>query len=60
MPHEPDNYYEKDWLVLDNMLSVMQQSKIVITNYHAFHRGETIDTNAVGGAILQGRRAKAE
>jgi type III restriction enzyme len=37
------------------MLLDVAKAKIVITNYHAFKRRETMDLSKVGRALLQGR-----
>ena len=38
-----------------NMLGDIAKAKIVITNFHAFKRRETVDLSKVGRALLQGR-----
>ena len=47
-PNEPDSYYRSCELVPADMLGDLDRAKIVITNYHAFMRRETL-------AISQGR-----
>lgn len=54
-PSHPDNYYAKRELVPADMLLDMGKAKIVLTNYHAFKRRETMELSKVGKAFLQGR-----
>ena len=54
-PSHPDNYYARRELVPADMLGDMGRAKIVLTNYHAFKRKETMDLSKVGRAFLQGR-----
>ena len=37
------------------MLADIAKAKIVITNYHAFQKRETLEVSKVGRALLQGR-----
>ena len=55
MPSHPDNYYAKRELVPADMLGDIAKAKIVLTNYHAFKRRETMQLSKVGKAFLQGR-----
>lgn len=55
LPSHPDNYYAKRELVPADMLADMGKAKIVLTNYHAFKRRETMELSKVGRAFLQGR-----
>ena len=55
MPNDPESYYKTRDLVPSDMLEDINKAKIVITNYHAFHLKEELDTNKVGRSILQGR-----
>ena len=55
LPDDPDNYYRTRELVPADMLGDIAKAKIVITNYHAFKRRETMDLSKVGRALLQGR-----
>jgi type III restriction enzyme len=57
MPSHPDNYYAKRELIPADMLLDMAKAKIVLTNYHAFKRKETLELSKVGRAFLQGRGA---
>lgn len=57
MPGDPDAYYGKRELVPADMLPEMGQAKIVLTNYHAFKRRETLEVSKVGRSLLQGRHA---
>lgn len=54
-PHDPDSYYQSRELVPGDMLGDLGQAKIVITNYHAFRRRETMDISKGGRVFLQGR-----
>ena len=54
LPSDGENYYAHRGLVPSDMLADMQTAKIVITNYHAFRRTETMDISKVGRALLQG------
>lgn len=55
MPDDPDNYYRFRDIVPSDMLGDIAKAKIVITNYHAFKRRETMDLSKVGKGLLQGR-----
>jgi type III restriction enzyme len=55
LPSHPDNYYARRELVPADMLLDMGKAKIVLTNYHAFKRRETMELSKVGKAFLQGR-----
>lgn len=54
LPSDSDNYYSQRGLVPPDMLRDMQGAKIVITNYHAFRRTETMQLSKVGRALLHG------
>jgi type III restriction enzyme len=54
-PSHPDNYYAKRELIPADMLLDVAKAKIVLTNYHAFKRRETMELSKVGKAFLQGR-----
>jgi type III restriction enzyme len=55
LPDDPDNYYRAGELMPADMLGDIAKAKIVITNFHAFKRRETMDLSKVGRALLQGR-----
>lgn len=55
LPDDPDSYYRHRDMVPADMLPEIAKAKIVITNYHAFKRRETMDVSKVGKALLQGR-----
>jgi type III restriction enzyme len=55
MPDDPDNYYQHRDIVPSDMLGEVRKAKVVITNYHAFKRRETLDLSKVGKSLLQGR-----
>ena len=54
-PNDPDSYYRSRELVPGDMLRDLEQAKIVITNFHAFKRRETMTVSPGGRALLQGR-----
>ena len=54
-PNDPDSYYRSRELVPSDLLGVLDRAKIVITNFHAFMRRETLDLSKGGRALLQGR-----
>ena len=54
-PNDPDSYYASRELVPGDMLGDMDCAKIIITNYHAFMRRETLDISKGGRSLLQGR-----
>jgi type III restriction enzyme len=55
LPSHPDNYYASRELVRADMLLDLAKAKIVLTNYHAFKRRETMELSKVGKGLLQGR-----
>ena len=54
-PNDPDSYYRSREFVPADMLGDLDRAKIVITNYHAFMRRETLAISKGGRALLQGR-----
>ncbi|MCY3800692.1 MAG: DEAD/DEAH box helicase family protein [Chloroflexi bacterium] len=54
-PNDPDSYYQSRELVPPDMLRDLNKAKIVITNYHAFKRRETLRVSRGGRSLLQGR-----
>ena len=54
-PNDPDSYYASRELVPPDMLRDIDKAKIVITNYHAFGRRETMKLARGSRALLQGR-----
>ena len=54
-PNDPDSYYRSRGLVPSDLLGVLDRARIVITNYHALMRRETLDVSKGGRALLQGR-----
>ena len=54
-PNDPDSYYRSRELLPADMLGDLDRAKIVITNYHAFMRRETLAISKGGRALLQGR-----
>jgi type III restriction enzyme len=55
LPEDPENYYRTREILPADMLGEIGKAKIVITNYHAFKRRETMEVSKVGRALLQGR-----
>ena len=55
LPNDPDSYYTSRELVPADMHREIDKAKIVITNYHAFQRRETMDLAKGSRALLQGR-----
>ena len=53
-PNDPDSYYFTRELVPNDMLDDIKKARIVITNFHAFKRRETMELSAGGRALLQG------
>ena len=53
-PNDPDSYYASCELVPHDMLRDLERAKIVVTNYHAFLRRETVPLSKGGRALLQG------
>ena len=53
-PNDPDSYYAGRELIPGDMLRDLEKAKIVITNYHAFLRRETLPLSKGGRALLQG------
>jgi type III restriction enzyme len=54
LPDDLDNYYRARELLPPDMLGDIAKAKIVIRNFHAFKRRETVDLSKVGRALLQG------
>ena len=54
-PNDPESYYRERELVPPDMLGDIDRTKIVITNYHAFIRRETMEVSKAGRALLKGR-----
>ncbi len=54
LPNDPENYYEHRDLVPKDMLGIIRQAQIVITNYHAFKLRERMEISRGGRRLLQG------
>ena len=54
-PNDPDSYYRSRELVPADLLADLDRARIVITNFHAFRRRETLPLSTGGRALLQGR-----
>ncbi|MCU0286532.1 MAG: DEAD/DEAH box helicase family protein [Acidobacteria bacterium] len=55
LPHDPYNLYRCHELVPQDLMSLMDRAKIVITNYHAFKRRERMEVARGTRSLLQGR-----
>jgi type III restriction enzyme len=55
LPSDPENYYETRSFIPRDMLDDVRKARIVITNYHALKRRDTMDAAPLAKAILQGR-----
>lgn len=55
LPEDPESYYRTRELLPADMLPDIAKAKIVISNYHAFKRRETMEVSKVGRGLLQGR-----
>lgn len=55
LPEDPESYYKTRELIPADMVGEIGKAKIVITNYHAFKRRETLSLSKVGRALLKGR-----
>ena len=53
-PNDPGSYHASRELVPNEMLRDLERAKIVVTNYHAFLRRETLPPSRGGRALLQG------
>ncbi len=53
-PNDPESYYKTRELVPRDMLGDLDRAKIVITNFHAFKRRETLEISKGGRALLKG------
>ena len=53
-PNDPDSYYRGRQLIPADMMADLGKAKIVITNYHAFIRRETMSLAKGSRALLQG------
>ena len=53
-PNDPDSYYASRELAPNDMLRDLERAKIIVTNYHAFLRRETLPLSKGGRALLQG------
>ena len=57
-PNDPDSIYRAFEIVPNDMLSDLERSKIIITNYHAFKLRETTELSTGGRALLKGKRGE--
>ena len=53
--NDPDSYYQSRELIPADMLSDLRKAKIVITNFHALKRRETLEISTGGRNLLKGR-----
>ena len=56
-PNDPGNYYVARDLVTADQLQQLQQAHILVTNFHAFLRRETLDAATLTKKVLGGRNA---
>ena len=56
LPSDPDSYFRNRELAPTDLLPDVDRARIVVTNYHAFRRRETLELSKGGRALLQGRR----
>jgi type III restriction enzyme len=56
MPSDPNNTYTLHDIVPREMRDDLQRARIVITNYHAFQRRETLEAPKLAKEILGGRQ----
>ena len=54
LPNDPENYYEHRDLVPKDMLGIIRQAQIVITNYHSFKLRERQEISRGTRRLLQG------
>lgn len=60
LPSDPTNTYLLHDIVPREMRDDLQRARIVITNYHAFQRRETLEAPKLAKAILGGREGPVE
>ena len=53
-PNDPDAYYQSRELVPPDLLPDVQRARIVITNYHAFQKRDTLDISRGARDLLAG------
>ena len=58
LPNDPENYYEHRDLVPKDMLGVIRQAQVVITNYHAFKLRERESISSGARRLIQGYGGK--
>ncbi len=59
-PNDPESYYQERELVPDDMLPDLERAKIVVTNYHAFMRRETMNLPRGTRDLLEGHDHKMQ
>lgn len=57
-PNHPENYFETRRAVPEDMLADIRKARIVITNYHAFKRRETMKIPKYAREVIEGRDGK--
>ena len=57
-PNDPENYYETRRAVPEDMLLDIRKARIVITNYHAFKKRETMKIPKYAREVIEGRDGK--
>ena len=58
LPNDPENYYEHRDLVPKDMLGVIRQAQVFITNYHSFKLREKQTISSGARRLLQGEGGK--
>jgi type III restriction enzyme len=59
-PNDPGNYYKERDVLPDDQIEQLGQANILITNFHAFLRRETLDAASLTKKVLAGRTASPD
>lgn len=54
LPQDPNNYYEKNRIVPPDMVQDVRKAQVVVTNYHALQRRETLKLSKKEREVLTG------
>jgi type III restriction enzyme len=60
LPNDPNNYYVERDLVTPDQLQELQQARILIVNFHAFLRRETLQAASLTKKVLAGPMGNAD
>lgn len=60
LPNDAENYYRQRDILPPQLIERLKQAKILITNYHAFHRRELGDGSRLTKRILAGLQPDAD